>query len=491
MKAFALVIVLLAAGGAGWYWYRGKDGESAKSQVNFRTAKVDRGEIVEGVAASGAVEPVELVQVGTQISGVIREILTDFNAKVKANDPIARLDSRRLQAQVTMAEAALARAEADLTRVKAVLVQTKAEVVRAEAVLSQSKSDVDRARAVLAQSKSEINRFEALHAQTRSELERQRRLVASSATTRSELDAAIANEAALAAQLASARATVQQYEAQLASAEATVRQNEAQLEAAQASIKQDEAQILVAEATIREKAASLESDRVNLGYAEIVSPVDGVVVSRTVDVGQTVAASLSAPTLFVIARDLTRVRIQTSVPEADIGRIHEGQQATFTVDAYPDKVFEGEVAQVRLASTTVQNVVTYPVIVDASNPEGLLLPGMTANVTFEIRRSGKDVLRIPATALRVRPAAELVEGGAAEAKGKARTVYVKTEAGRLRPIAVNVGISDGVSTEVEPVEPGSLDAGIEVVTAVMKEQEAATTNPFAPQGGLGGRRGGR
>src|SRR5262249_34328042 len=151
-----------------------------------------------------------------------------------------------------------------------------------------------------------------------------------------------------------------------------------------ATVGQDEAQTAVGAATIQQTEAQLTSDKVNLDFATIVSPVDGVVVSRNVDVGQTVAASLSAPTLFVIANDLTKIQVQASVPEADVGKIHEQQPARFGVDAHPDRVFEGIVSQVRLASTTVQNVVTYTVMVDAFNPDGLLLPGMTANVTFEI-----------------------------------------------------------------------------------------------------------
>src|SRR6185503_13397322 len=149
--------------------------------------------------------------------------------------------------------------------------------------------------------------------------------------------------------------------------------NGTQIAAAEAAVQQNQAQVAVAQATIKQNEAQLKGDRINLDYATIVSPIDGVVVSRNVDVGQTVAASLSAPTLFVIAGDLTKVQVQASVPEADVGRIREGQRARFTVDAHPERTFEGSVSQVRLASTTVQNVVTYTVLIDATNPEGLLL----------------------------------------------------------------------------------------------------------------------
>jgi HlyD family secretion protein len=280
-------------------------------------------------------------------------------------------------------------------------------------------------------------------------------------------------------------------------------------------VQQDQAQISVGQAAIKQSQATLAGDKINLAYATIVSPVDGVVVSRNVDVGQTVAASLSAPTLFLIAQDLTKVQIQTSVPEADIGKVHKDQHVHFTVDAHPDRGFDGVVSQVRLASTTVQNVVTYTVVVDAENPDGLLFPGMTADVTFEIARSDKEVLKVPATALRLSPPADLVEkaakpGASEEAPKKERgsrgtrangdapkksgapherksAVYVVTADNRLRAIAVKVGISDGIATVVEPVEPGTLDEGTEIVTSIVRDTGPATTNPFAPPRMGGGR----
>lgn len=492
MKTFVWLIVIAIAGGAGWYFFGGGSARGAASKAQYRTAKVEKGEVVEGVAASGTVQPVVLVQVGTQVSGVIEKLFVDFNSKVKAGQTIALLDSRRMASQVAQDDAAIESSKANLERMKAQVVQARA--------------DVDRIRAVLAQSKSEIDRIQALLTQSQRDLERQKTLVEKKLTAPSDYDAAVANTGSFTAQLKSAQATIQQNEAQIAVAEAT--------------ILQDDAQVHVAEAAVTQATAQRQGDKVNLDYATIVSPVDGVVVSRNVDVGQTVAASLSAPTLFLIAQDLTKVQVQASVPEADVGKIHESQKVRFAVDAYTDKTFDGVVSQVRLASTTVSNVVTYIVIVDASNPDGLLFPGMTANATFEIQRSEPDALKVPATALRLTPAADLLESAPAateEAPGEkagekpaekagekpkddgARSgkreggkrgggprkprktfVYVTTPQNRLRAIAVVPGISDGISTVVVPVEVGSLEDGTELVTAILREEEPATTNPFAP-----------
>jgi HlyD family secretion protein len=515
VKALVVVVVVLLLAGAGWFFFI-RPAADARPAARYRTAKVDRGEVVEGVAASGTVQPVELVQVGTQISGVIQELHADFNSHVKAGQVIAKLDSRRLEAQVAQDAAAVARARSDVDRVTALVAQSEAEVTRARASVDSAQSDVAR--------------VDALLVQARADLDRQRQLFEKRLTAQASVDAAVATAGSLEAQRKSADAAVAAAKAALAVSETAVAQNRAQLAVAAAAVTQAEAQE--------------RGDRVNLDYATITSPVDGTVVSRNVDVGQTVAASLQAPTLFVIAKDLTKVQIQTSVPEADIGRVREKQVASFTVDAYPERTFPGVVAQVRLASTTVSNVVTYPAVVDADNPGGVLLPGMTANVVFEVARSPKDALRVPASALRVQPAPELLvatttpprgesratgggapasrsgrggrrgRGGGAGAGGDASppsgggadpatgptwrpgTVYVVAEDNRLRPITVRAGLSDGTVTVVEPVEPGSLDEGTEVVTAILREEEPATTNPFAPPrfgGGRGGagRGGGR
>ena len=475
MKVFLGLLLVAVLGAAGWYFFEARSGRDAASKSPFRTAPVERGEVIEGVAASGAVQPLVLVQVGTQVSGVLEKIYVDFNTKVTAGQPIARLDSRRIEAQIAQDEASVRSARANSERMQAQVAQAKAELERTKAGLAQATSEIDRVQALLTQAQKE--------------LERKKVLVEKELIAPSEYDGAVATEASLQAQLQSARASVRQSQAQVAVSDAT--------------LLGDNAQVAVAEAAVAQAVAQLRGDQVNLDYATIVSPVDGVVVSRNVDVGQTVAASLQAPTLFLIAQDLTQVQVQTSVPEADVGRIHEGQNVRFTVDAHPDMTFEGKVSQVRLASTTVSNVVTYTVIVDAKNPDGLLFPGMTANTTFEVRRSEAGSLKVPATALRVQPPAELVENPPAAEAGrpprgegrgtprapKASFVYVPVAGGRLRAVRVEPGISDGVYTVVVPAEGAVLEEGSEVVTAILREEEPATTNPFAPPRMPGGGRG--
>jgi HlyD family secretion protein len=483
-KALVVVAVVVALGGAAWWWLSGSGAGGDGKNVRYRTAKVDRGEVVEGVQASGTVQPIVLVQVGTQISGAIDKLFADFNSKVKEGQTLALLDKRRLESQVAQDEASVSRAQADLARLRAALTSSQAEVQRVAAAGGQARADIDRVNALRTQAEKELVRQTALA---------ERKLISAA-----DLDAAVASKASL--------------DAQVASAEAALRLNDAQVAAANAAVKQAEAQVAVGDAAVKQAEAQLHGNQINLGYATIASPIDGVVVSRNVDVGQTVAASLSAPTLFVIANDLTKIQVQTSVPEADIGRLHDGQKVHFTVDAHPDKSFDGVVSQVRLASTTVQNVVTYTVLVDASNPEGLLMPGMTANVTFEIQRSAADVLRVPASALRLQVTPDLLEageapsapaadrrappargegpadggGGGRSARGGARggarraSVYVTTPENKLRAIPVKAGISDGILTVVEPIDAAALPEGAEVVTAVMRDEAPAATNPFAP-----------
>jgi HlyD family secretion protein len=274
------------------------------------------------------------------------------------------------------------------------------------------------------------------------------------------------------------------------------------LDAAVATFDSLTAQVQVSEASVVQAQAALESSTVNLRYTTIISPIDGVVISRNVDVGQTVAASLQAPTIYVIADDMKRVQVQASVAEADIGRIKENMDVTFTVDAHRNDRFKGKVAQIRLSPTTVQNVVTYTVMIGADNPGGKLLPGMTANCSFEIDNF-KDVLKIPNAALRFVPPVDPSATAAAPAPAAAAAPGTGAPAPRRRqlqsrvwvmgpagPVAMQVSAdaTDGTWTRMTS---GDLKEGQEVLVGMIFDgsDPGQTTNPFAPpfRGGQGGR----
>ena len=287
----------------------------------------------------------------------------------------------------------------------------------------------------------------------------------------------------------------------------------ADVDTAESTARQAEASLQAAKAQVTQARASLNQNRVNLDHTIITAPVDGIVISRNVDVGQTVAASMSAPTLFVIAKDLTHMQVEASVDEADIGRIRQGEPVTFVVDAYPRDVFKGTVSQIRLQPVVVQNVVSYVTVIDVPNPEKKLKPGMTATVTIEIARAD-GVLTVPNSALRFRPpdAARQPETGArpvstsGNARGgaeggsveRSRRVFALRD-GQLQPVRVQTGISNGTETAVSGDE---LREGMTVVTGVVASNADAapsTTSPLMPQrrgggnrqGGSGAGRGGR
>ena len=302
--------------------------------VRYATARVDRGDVMDVVGATGTLQAVTTVQVGSQVSGTVQSLNADFNSQVKKGQVIARLDPSLFQARLGQAQAAMASAQANVER---------------------SRATVEDAR---------------------QKLERAQRLSAEKLLPEADLETARATHAEAAAQLKASLAAVTQ------------------------------------------AAANVRQAQVDLAHTVITTPIDGVVVARNVDVGQTVAASLQAPVLFVIANDLSRLQVSASIDEADVGRVHAGQQATFRVDAFPSEVFEGTVEQVRLQPTTVQNVVTYTTIIGVSNPGQRLMPGMTATVSVIVERRD-DVLRIPAAALRFRPEGFEAGGGRERAAGRA------------------------------------------------------------------------
>jgi HlyD family secretion protein len=310
-------IALIGAGAYGYYRYTQKP-----VAPTITTAPVTLGDLAETVGATGTLQAVTTVQVGTQVSGTIQELNADFNSLVRKGQVLARLDPSLIQSQIEQARANLIRAEADLERLRV--------------ALDDARSKLSRAREL--------------------------------------------SEKKLIAQM------------ELEAAEVAVRSAEAQLRSQQAGVTQSQ--------------ASLRQNQVNLAHTVIESPIDGLVISRNVDVGQTVAASMSAPTLFVLAADLTKMQVLASLDESDVGRIRPGQNVRFRVDAFPTDEFTGSVTQVRLQPTTVQNVVTYQTVIDVPNAGLKLKPGMTANVNIEIARRS-NVIRVPNTALRFRPTAEV------------------------------------------------------------------------------------
>jgi HlyD family secretion protein len=320
MRKVTIIVVVLAALAAsvyGYYTYTKKD-----QPPTVTTARVTRGDIAETVGATGQLQAVTTVQVGTQVSGTILELNADFNSLVRKGQILARLDTSLFQTQVEQARANLIRAEADLERLRVGTDDARTKLRRARE-LSEKK----------------------LIAQT-------------------------------------------------------------ELEAAEVNVRSAEAQLRSQQAAVTQAQASLRQNQVNLQHTVIEAPIDGLVISRNVDVGQTVAASMSAPTLFLLAADLTKMQVIASLDESDVGRIRPGQKVQFRVDAFPNEEFSGVVTQVRLQPQTVQNVVTYSTVIDVPNLELKLKPGMTANVTIEIARRN-NVLRVPAAALRFRPTNEI------------------------------------------------------------------------------------
>ncbi len=390
-------LALLLALGAGAYFYFRHAGGAAMA---FNTVAATRGEIIATVTATGTLNPVVNVTVGSQVSGRISVLNVDYNSVVKSNQVIAEIDPATYQAAVEQSQADLANARANL-ELQQVEYDRSAELFTNKLI---SGSDFDTALATLHE----------------------------------------------------------------------------------------------AEATVKIKQASLSNALVNLNYCKIVSPVDGVVISRAVELGQTVASSFNTPTIFQIANDLTKMQIDSNVSEADIGGVVEGQSVDFTVDAYPTRTFHGEVAQVRNSPITVNNVVTYDTVISVTNADYKLKPGMTANVSVIVAQR-EDVLKIPNVALRFRPPDNAVVltnqvGGVvqtndvatdkAQHKNKGgrglRTVYVlagSDSAAQLKPVQIKVGITDGIFTEVT----AGLNEGDKVVSSVAQadaQNSNATSSPF-------------
>jgi HlyD family secretion protein len=407
-------------------------GFNSKSQDQHFTAKVERGDIHDVVEATGTINAVITVQVGSQVSGVITKLNVDFNSRVRKGDVIALIDP-------ALFEGAVLQASADLDSAKANVIAARANLEKAKSSLVQTKADFDRAN----------------------------QLTAQNILSKQQLDLAKANYDSMNASVGAAVATVTQSEAQM-----------------------------------NQKAAALRVAQTNLNYTVIRSPIDGTVVARNVDVGQTVAASLQAPTIFTIAQDLSKMLVYTKTDESDVGNIKPGKQVTFKVDAFPKETFRGTVTQVRMNPTIVQNVVTYDTMIEFDNPDLKLFPGMTAYVTIPVA-SVQNAMKLPNTALRYKSLMspeEIVRlyqqygidekeleattqssepAGTAESNitrvpRATRAVVWKLRANNtMEPVEVSLGITDHAFTEVGAVLKGNLKESDNVVVRSISTKAAA------------------
>lgn len=356
-----------------------------KNKVRYETTSLNKCTITQIVEASGTINPVNTVSVGSTVSGLIKDIYVDFNSQVKKGQLLAQIDPANFEASVQQAQASINNAQANLAKLNAIM-------------------EMD---------KKTYNRY--------------KRLYAKNFIAKSELDQAESN------------------------------------------YKSDLAQIGAAKAQIAQAQATYKTAMTNLGYTKIIAPVDGTIISREIDLGQPVAASFQAPQLFTIAQDLTKMQIEVNVSEADIGKVKEGQDVTYTLDGYPDSIFEGKVTQVRISPTTVSNVVTYSVIVNVDNEDLKLIPGMTANVSI-ITDKSEDILCIPNIALKFTPNSD-------GTKYKNQGIWI-LDRNKPKRIDIKTGVSNDTSTELEsPV----LAEGTKVITGIKGKSKSKQQTRRAPR----------
>ena len=422
-----------------WYAVAGRAGKT-----QYSLATVDRGDVESTITATGNCNAVVTVQVGSQVSGNITALFADFNTKVKQGQLVARIDPAMFQARVDQAAANLESAKASVVTARATVKKAEADIANAEANVADQNANVVRAQSAVNDAKTK---------NTRSlELVREGIIAQADADT--------------------SQATYDQAVAALDATQAEVRAAQAGVSSAQAALEVAQTQLNAAGALVKQDAAALQQAQLDLVHTEIRAPVDGTVVSRNMDVGQTVAASFQAPTIFLIAQDLTKMQVDTNVDESDVGPVRVGQRANFTVDAYPGLIFPGTVAQIRQAPINVQNVITYDVVVTVNNQDLKLFPGITANVKISTGRAA-SALRIPVSALRFRPAATKGTGGKPKTGLAAQTVYVLSKQGQPQPVRVQLGLSDGNYLQVL----SGLNEGDRVVVGTLSKTAPSTTSP--------------
>jgi len=442
-------VACVAAGVGTWAVLREQGG------IEYRTALVEHGDISTAVSATGNPNAVVTVQVGTQVSGIVLALFADFNTKVTKGQLIARIDPAPFQARVDQAQANLEAARSAVVNAQAVVQQALAGIQAANSSLAAAQANVLKAQAITDDAKVKVDRRVIMVGQgadSKEDLE----------TAQTTYKSAVADHNALVAQQHAVEDSVKVAQAQLNVANSVLAANQSQ---------------------VKQFAAGLQSAQLDLDHTKIQAPVDGVVVSRNVDVGQTVAASLAAPTLFLIAQDLTKMQVDTNVSEADVGRVSVDQPATFTVDAYPGRVFTGTVTSIRQAPINVANVITYDAVIGVSNFDLKLFPGMTANVKILVNQR-LNVLKVPNAALRYHPATATSAAGGGKGAGKGaapeKAVWTLDANNKQQRVVVTTGESDGTYTEVTT---GALKDGDRVIVAAL----AKAATPPVSSGGGGGR----
>ncbi len=442
------IAALLAVGGAFWYFL------SNRNQALYQTATIDRGTVKASISATGNCNAVVTVQVGSQVSGNIKALYADFNTKVKKGQLVAEIDPQAFQARVDQAKAALDSSQSAVVSAKAQVEKANADIASARANAANQNAAIAKAKAAVQDASNKLSSRKVLFQQgilSKDDFD----------TAQSTYDQAVAEQQAAVAQLDAANH---------------------QIQSAQAMYEVAKTQLSSAQSQVNQNLAALQQAQLDLDHTRIVAPVDGTVIARQMDVGQTVAASFQAPTIFQIAQDLTKMQVDTNVDEADVGQVKLGQPATFTVDAYPTTIFRANVTQIRQAPINVQNVITYDIVVGVDNSSLKLLPGMTANVKI-LTAQADDVLKVPNAALRFRPINLKGDPTTVRAAGKRKddgsTIWILGPDGRPQPVKVKLGISDGSYTVIES---GELKAGQEVITGTLLKAQRSSSTSRPPQG---------
>ena len=501
---------------AGFYFW-GDD----TTTPQYMTARVERGNLRNTVTATGTLQAVTTVQVGSQASGTISALYADFNSVVKKGQVIAQLDPSTAKAQVEQARANLEQARASLANARAAVVSSQAGVSDAQAKGLAARSTVQNTQAGVSGAEANVAVLKAQQDDALSLVKQQESLLKAGVIAQRDYDVAVTAYKTAEARYNQAVAQLNQAKSsEQSSSTAGIAQSQAAIEQSKAQVKQAQAQVQQAQAQVQQAQAALSVSEVNLSHTTIASPIDGVVVSRDVNVGQTVAASLSAPTLFTIANDLTAMQVIANIDQADIGLVEQAKSVKFSVDAFPGKEFDGKIEQMRLNPVNVQNVVTYNVVIDVDNPDQKLKPGMTANLTITIDERN-NVLKVPNSALRFTPQdtqrnrasgeSGPGQGGQGQRRrqqqqgdnaaggnsgenrfapasapvlpGQIRVVWVLGQDGKPERRRITTGLSDGSATEI--VEGGDLKEGDMVITGQQVSGASRNANTQSTPPGFG------